>query len=90
MIVDSGGRSAFGVSCSQTFLEKSDKVECSVKVGDRWKRLDPRRDWVTCSVAASCVVVVCSIPCSQSVSSALPEVRKMDICMRDVLKAMEC
>ena len=40
-------RIAFGVSCSQTFLDKRDKVECSVAVGDRWrrlKRLDPRRD----------------------------------------------
>ena len=43
MIVDSG-RSAFGVPCSQTFLDKRDKVECSVAVGDRWRRLDPRRD----------------------------------------------
>ena len=35
-------------------------------------------------------MVVCSDPCSQSVSSALPEVRKMDISTRDVLKVMEC
>ena len=32
---------------------------------------------------------VCSIPCSQSVSSALPEVRKMDISARDVPNVME-
>ena len=30
-------------------------------------------------------MVVCSLPCSQSVSSALTEVRKMDISTRDVL-----
>ena len=30
------------------------------------------------------------IPCSQSVFSAQPEVRKMDISTRDVLKAVEC
>ena len=32
------------MSCSQTFLDKRDKVESSVTVGDRWRRLDPRRD----------------------------------------------
>ena len=39
-------------------------------------------------MAASCVMVECSIPCTQSVSSALPEVRKVDISTRDVLKVM--
>ena len=37
-------RSASGVSCSQTFLDKRDKVECSVIVGDHWRTLDARRD----------------------------------------------
>ena len=35
---------SMSVSCSQKFLDKRVKVECSVTVGDRWRRLDPRRD----------------------------------------------
>ena len=86
MIVDSGAES---VSRSQTFLDKRDKVERSVATGNRWRRLDPRRDRELALVAASCHGCAFN-PYSQSVSSALPEVRKMDISTRNVPKVMEC
>ena len=83
-------RSAFGVSCSQTSHEKRDEVDCSVATGKTLQEMWPSTRSGTCSVEASFVTAVCLIPSSPSVSSAQPEVRRMDISVRDVLKVTEC
>ena len=78
VILDSGAAVHLVCPAHKHFFDKRAKVEFSVTVETAGG--DLTLDVIgTCSVAASCVMVVCSTPCSQSVSSALPEVRKMDI-----------
>ena len=90
IIVDSGAEVNLACPAHKHFLTNVTKLNVPLQLetagGDL--TLDVIGDLLCGGIV--CHGCVFSIPCSQSVSSALPEVRKMDISTRDVLKAMEC
>ena len=77
------------MSCSQTFHDERDIVECSVAVADLWRRLDPRRDRDLLCGGIVCHGCVFNPLLSVSLFSAARG-EKDGYLYEDVLKVMGC
>ena len=92
MIVDSSAEVNLVCPAHKHFLTNVTKlsVPLQLETAGRDLTLDVIGNLICGGIVCHGCVCVCSIPASQSVSSAMPEVRKMDFSTRDVLKVMEC